>query len=87
MTQSSRSSPRTFPRSIQELLIDKVKRHIPLIDAAGIDLPDIRHGTLGPIARSLGSAASLLKPHLLPSVGGSRSEARPVGAEPIRPSA
>lgn len=58
-----------FPRSIHGLLIDKIRRHLDLIDVAGIDLPGTRRGSLGLVARALGAVGTMLNRRFLVVMG------------------
>lgn len=52
-----------FPRHVHDLLMDKIARYLDGLDSAGIDLPRLHRGTLGPRARVLGGAARALALH------------------------
>ncbi len=52
-----------FPRHVQDLLIDKIGRYLDTYDHAGIDLPHLFRGSLGPAARALGAAARAMALH------------------------
>jgi len=52
-----------FPRHVHDLLIDKIARYLGTLDSAGIDLPRLHRGTLGPAARALGAAARAMALH------------------------
>lgn len=52
-----------FPRHVQDLLLDKVSRYMATLESAGIDLPRLHRGTLGPSARALGAAARAMALH------------------------
>lgn len=56
-----------FPRHVHELLMDKIARYLAGLDSAGIDLPQLHRGTLGPSARALGAAAQALAMHPPPT--------------------
>jgi predicted NBD/HSP70 family sugar kinase len=49
-----------FPRPVHDLLMAKIAHHLSALDHAGIDLPQVHRGTLGPKARALGAAAQAL---------------------------
>ncbi|MFN4101110.1 MAG: hypothetical protein ACK4GT_15175, partial [Pararhodobacter sp.] len=52
-----------FPRHIHDLLLDKISRYLSALDSAGVDLPRLHRGTLGPAARALGAAARAMAQH------------------------
>jgi predicted NBD/HSP70 family sugar kinase len=52
-----------FPRHVHDLLIDRTARWLANLDSAGIELPRLHRGTLGPAARTLGAAARAMALH------------------------
>lgn len=47
----------TFPAAVRGRLVAAILGHMSLLDTAGLDLPSLREGSIGPMARALGGAS------------------------------
>ena len=54
-----------LPQSIRAALVDRTIVDLAQLDAAGIELPQVRQGTVGHLARSLGAASIALSQRYL----------------------
>ena len=46
-----------FPQAVQARLLAAVDAELRQLDLSGIDPPELRPGTIGPVARALGGAS------------------------------
>ncbi len=46
-----------FPEKVKDRLVARVRAELRQLDLSGIDAPDLRPGTVGPVARALGGAS------------------------------